>query len=84
MYVCLCNAITDRDFRAHAAHAECAGCSVSAVYRSLGKKPQCGKCVPFVRQLLRQVSRLRRGCLLWPRRVDGRCAEHGRGAPMFK
>ncbi|HEV7997349.1 MAG TPA: (2Fe-2S)-binding protein [Stellaceae bacterium] len=55
MYVCLCNAITDRDFRAHAAHAECAGCSVSAVYRSLGKKPQCGKCVPFVRQLLRQV-----------------------------
>jgi bacterioferritin-associated ferredoxin len=55
MYVCLCNAITDRDFRAHAAHPECAGCSVSAVYRSLGKKPQCGKCVPFVRQLLRQV-----------------------------
>jgi bacterioferritin-associated ferredoxin len=55
MYVCLCNAITDRDFRAHAAHAECEGCSVSAVYRSLGKKPQCGKCVPFVRQLLRQV-----------------------------
>jgi len=55
MYVCLCNAITDRDLRAHAAHAECAGCSVSAVYRSLGKKPQCGKCVPFVRQLLRQV-----------------------------
>jgi len=52
MYVCLCNAITDGDFRAH---AECEGCTVSAVYRSLGKKPQCGKCVPFVRQLLRQV-----------------------------
>lgn len=52
MYVCLCNAITDRDFRAH---AECDGCTVSAVYRSLGTKPQCGKCVPFVRQLLRQV-----------------------------
>ena len=55
MYVCLCNAITDRDFRAH---AEREGSTVSAVYRSLGKKPQCGKCVPFVRQLLRQVVEL--------------------------
>ncbi len=52
MYVCLCNAITDRDFRAH---AECEGCTVSAVYRSLGKKPQCGKCVPFVREVLRRA-----------------------------
>jgi bacterioferritin-associated ferredoxin len=52
MYVCLCNAITDGDFRAHAG---CEDCTVSAVYRALGKKPQCGKCVPFVRQLLRQV-----------------------------
>jgi bacterioferritin-associated ferredoxin len=52
MYVCLCNAITDRDFRAH---AECEGCTVSAVYRALGTKPQCGKCVPFVREMLRRV-----------------------------
>jgi bacterioferritin-associated ferredoxin len=59
MYVCLCNAITDRDFRAHA-HAECEGCTVSTVYRSLGKKPQCGKCVPFVRQLLRRAVDLPR------------------------
>jgi bacterioferritin-associated ferredoxin len=55
MYVCLCNAITDRDFRTH---AEREGSTVSAVYRSLGKKPQCGKCAPFVRQLLRQVVEL--------------------------
>jgi bacterioferritin-associated ferredoxin len=52
MYVCLCNAITDRDFRAQAA-AE--NSTVSTVYRSLGAKPRCGKCVPYVRQLLRQV-----------------------------
>lgn len=52
MYICLCNAITDGDFRAH---TECEDRTVSAVYRALGKKPQCGKCVPFVRQLLRQV-----------------------------
>lgn len=52
MYVCLCNAITDRDFRAQAA-AE--NCTVATVYRSLGSKPKCGKCVPYVKQLLQQV-----------------------------
>jgi bacterioferritin-associated ferredoxin len=53
MYVCLCNAITDRDFRAHAAEENS---TVSAVYRSLGVKPKCGKCVPFVHHMLRQVA----------------------------
>ena len=52
MYICLCNAITDREFRAHAADEYS---TVSTVYRSLGTKPQCGKCVPYVRQMLRQV-----------------------------
>jgi bacterioferritin-associated ferredoxin len=50
MYICLCNALTDRDVRAC-----CDGSnSVSMVYRSLGCEPQCGKCVPLVRQMLRQ------------------------------
>jgi bacterioferritin-associated ferredoxin len=53
MYVCLCNGITDRDFRAHVEHD---GRTVSMVYRSLGKKPQCGKCVPFVQQLMRESA----------------------------
>jgi bacterioferritin-associated ferredoxin len=53
MYVCLCNGISDRDFRAH---AEGENRTVSMVYRDLGTKPQCGKCVPFVRQLLRQAT----------------------------
>jgi bacterioferritin-associated ferredoxin len=52
MYVCLCNAITDREFRAQIAAEDC---TVSTVYRSLGKKPPCGKCVPYVKQVLRQV-----------------------------
>jgi bacterioferritin-associated ferredoxin len=52
MYVCLCHAITDREFCAHAADE---GRTVSAVYRSLGAKPQCGKCVPYVRQLLQRL-----------------------------
>jgi bacterioferritin-associated ferredoxin len=53
MYVCLCNAITDRDFRAH---VEGEPRTVSMVYRSLGVRPQCGKCVPFVQKLMRQAA----------------------------
>lgn len=53
MYVCLCNAITDRDFQAQ---CEGADCSVAMVYRALGVAPQCGKCVPMVRQMLRQSA----------------------------
>ncbi len=51
MYICLCNALTDRDLRQHTATG---GCSVSMVYRACGCQPQCGKCVPFVRQMLRE------------------------------
>jgi bacterioferritin-associated ferredoxin len=50
MYICLCNALTDRDVRACCDNSN----SVSMVYRSLGCEPQCGKCVPLVRQMLRQ------------------------------
>jgi bacterioferritin-associated ferredoxin len=51
MYVCLCNALTDRDLHLYTAGGNC---SVSMVYRACGCQPQCGKCVPFVRQMLRQ------------------------------
>jgi len=57
MYVCLCNGITDRDFRAH---AEGEDRTVLMVYRSLGAKPQCGKCVSFVRRLLHQTAEIGR------------------------
>jgi bacterioferritin-associated ferredoxin len=52
MYVCVCNAITDRDVRAQA-KGDCG--TVAMIYRSLGTRPKCGKCVPLVRQLMRQV-----------------------------
>jgi bacterioferritin-associated ferredoxin len=55
MYVCVCNAITDREVRAQA-ETECS--TVATIYRSLGTKPKCGKCVPLVRQLMRQVIEL--------------------------
>jgi len=31
-------------------------CSVAEVYRALGCKPQCGKCVPYVRDLIREQA----------------------------
>jgi bacterioferritin-associated ferredoxin len=52
MYICLCNALTDRDVRASCDNSS----SVSMVYQSLGCQPQCGKCVPFVRQMLREQA----------------------------
>jgi bacterioferritin-associated ferredoxin len=51
MYVCLCNALTDRDLLRHTATGTS---SVSMVYSACGCRPQCGKCVPFVRQMLRE------------------------------
>ena len=49
MYLCICNAITDRQARSH---GTASGCSVAAFYRALGVKPKCGKCVPVVREIL--------------------------------
>jgi bacterioferritin-associated ferredoxin len=51
MYVCVCNAISDRDARAQVTSDR----SVAMIYRALGAKPKCGKCAPLVRELLRQV-----------------------------
>lgn len=49
MYVCLCNGFTDRCVdRAIDAGAR----TVSQVYRGVGCKPQCGKCIPTVRAQL--------------------------------
>lgn len=51
MYVCLCNGFTDRQVRA--VSREASG-SAAEVYRRLGCRPQCGKCVPFVRDMVRR------------------------------
>jgi len=53
MYLCICNAITDRQARSHGAGSGgTARCSVAAFYRALGVKPKCGKCVRVVREML--------------------------------
>jgi bacterioferritin-associated ferredoxin len=51
MYICLCNGFTDKQVRAVCG----AGDSAASVYRSLGVRPKCGKCVPLVRQIQREI-----------------------------
>jgi len=53
MYVCLCHGFTDRQVRAL---PEAACGSTSSVYRALGVRPRCGKCVPMVKALVRAAS----------------------------
>jgi len=53
MYVCLCNGLTDRQVRGVAGAA---GCSTARAYRSLGVRPQCGKCIPLMLEILRDHS----------------------------
>lgn len=53
MYICLCNALTERQLRQAAA---CSDGSTEGVYRSCGTQPRCGKCVPLVEGILRDVT----------------------------
>jgi bacterioferritin-associated ferredoxin len=53
MYVCLCNGFTDGQVRA--VSPESSG-SAAEVYRQLGCRPRCGKCVPMVREMVRRQS----------------------------
>ena len=51
MYVCLCNRITDRQVRTQAAGGDC---TLGAVHNSLGIAPKCGKCLPMMRDIVRE------------------------------
>jgi bacterioferritin-associated ferredoxin len=46
MYICVCNAISDRSVR------DCAAKSVSEIFRCHDARPQCGQCVSHMRRLL--------------------------------
>lgn len=50
VYICLCNGFTDLQVRRS---VEAMGCSVAQVYKALGGTPKCGKCVPIVRDMLK-------------------------------
>jgi bacterioferritin-associated ferredoxin len=49
MIVCICNAIRESEVREAARDG--ASCPVSA-YRRFGRKPRCGQCVSFAREII--------------------------------
>jgi bacterioferritin-associated ferredoxin len=49
MIVCVCNAIREGDVRKAARDG--ASCPVSA-YRQVGRKPRCGQCFSFAREVI--------------------------------
>jgi bacterioferritin-associated ferredoxin len=53
MYICVCNAITDKDIR----NAVAGGCrSMRELREELGVASQCGSCAVHARELLRDKS----------------------------
>ena len=53
MYVCICNAFTEKQVvRVLSGEA----LSPAGVYRHLGCTPQCGKCIPSVRSMVKQYT----------------------------
>jgi len=49
MIVCNCNAIREREVREAARQGHCDPLSA---YRSLGRRPRCGQCIPFAREVI--------------------------------
>ncbi|HXP30725.1 MAG TPA: (2Fe-2S)-binding protein [Stellaceae bacterium] len=52
MYICLCNRLTDHQVRRIAEP----DVTVEQIYLRLGCRPQCGKCIPVVRDILASVA----------------------------
>lgn len=48
MYVCICNALKDRQLSVAAADAK----NVGEVFRRCAARPQCGKCLPDVAKMI--------------------------------
>lgn len=49
MVVCICNALKEADVRKAARDGAC--CPTTA-YRAFGRKPRCGQCFSFARELI--------------------------------
>ena len=56
MIVCQCNAISDRAVLAALDRTIDAPTSPAQIYRCMGCSPDCGRCAPALRQLLREAK----------------------------
>lgn len=58
MYVCICNAIKDQEI---AAAAKSEAPTVAEIFRRCGRRPQCGKCLPDVAQMIEDARAAQNG-----------------------
>jgi bacterioferritin-associated ferredoxin len=49
MIVCVCNALCERRCQERACKEDCR--TVGCIYRGLGCRVRCGKCLPFMREI---------------------------------
>ncbi len=54
MYICICNALKDKELAAASGGAR----TVADVFRRCGCRPQCGKCLPDVAQMIEDARAL--------------------------
>ncbi|MCJ2177301.1 (2Fe-2S)-binding protein [Novosphingobium album (ex Hu et al. 2023)] len=53
MYVCICNAIREKDLRTA---ARCCGGSAESVYAALGHTPQCCQCLEEAEDIISEET----------------------------
>ena len=58
MFVCICNALREKEL---AAAAGGDARTVADVFRRCGRRPQCGKCLPDVAQIIEDARDLEAG-----------------------
>ena len=56
MIVCSCNVLTDRAIRATLGDGGACGGRMSDVFGCLGCRPQCGRCAPTIKRLIREAT----------------------------
>lgn len=52
MYICVCNAIREKDLKVA---ARCTSGDAEAVYAALGKRPNCGQCLADAQLLIEEA-----------------------------
>ena len=54
MYVCICNALRDRDLAQAASHPDAT--SAAKVFQRCAARPKCGRCIPDVTEIISSVQ----------------------------
>lgn len=54
MYICICNALKDKELAEAGKDAR----TVAEVFRRCGRRPQCGKCLPDVAQMIENARNI--------------------------